>query len=599
MKKLFLTIAFLMLAQVAWATTSTVSGTMRLGNGSTLNDSTVTFTLNQSGIVAGSYALVTSGVNCGTSTDGTLVGITRPLVAPTGTPNTSSGSVPSGAYSVKITYYGTGVETLASPARTITLTATGKITITAPTLQPSNATGYKVYMSTTAGAEKLQATTAGWGNTTVTSLLTATALPSSNNTVCSLQFNDTIIPTYTYYRVSAVAASGAAVPGFPQNWYLAGTSVDVSTVYPLAAVGQQTRFPTPLLLNPSSNALQSVNSPVTLNGYSLTAGAILLPANGSPPACTGTTSLIYTDSMGELKFCQNGATVTGILDWHDSVTGSTTGTQLLLPAAGEVDPASGKYTLLVYDTTANKTILKSHQFGGTDQPEDLQINGQDVNITASATFTSTVSGTMGLTSTGNATITSSGAVALVGATGTVTTTGNYTVTGGGNTDLSGTTRAKLVSGSADVIAKTSGAEVDIDATTLVATVGTATTFTGGGTFTASNVVLTGGTAGTISVRKLVTAYAADGAITIADGVAKITQASPGAYTLADPSSNQEGTVIYIISTTAQAHVLTNASNFYGTSTATATWAAAVGNFLKIIAIAGKWRIISSSGITLS
>jgi hypothetical protein len=375
-------------------------------------------------------------------------------------------------------------------------------------------------------------------------------------------FNDTIIPTFTFYRVAATAADGSSVPGFPQNWYLAGTSVDVSNGYPLAAVGQQTRFPTPLLANPSSNAQQSVASPVTLNGYALTAGAILLPANASPPACTGTTSLIYTDnSTGEIQFCQNGGTVTGILDWHDSATDSLTGNQLILPAFNESDPASGKYLLLVYDTANNKSIIKSHQYGGTDQDEDLQVVAADLTLSISGTSAFNSIGAFTQHNSSTTALTLDGAVtATLASTLTATVTGNVSLTG------------------ADTITLTGGT---------------------GGVVISPAIITDSATLGSISVKQKVVDYAANGAITIQSGVSSISKTSAANMTLADPTSAQAGTHIFIISKTAFAHVVTNASAWYGAATTIATFTATQGSFLELMAIDGKWKIISSVGITLS
>lgn len=364
---------FLGLAMTLVGQAQTLSGTHLSPSGASLNDTVVNFTLSQAGISPATFAIVPGAASCGTDSGGALIGITRPLIAPvavTGAP----GTVPVGTYYIRTTFFRYDdqdmpsimaiTETQISPQRVITVTSTGKITITAPTL-PDRANGYRVYMGTVAGTLHLQASTTS-GNTAVTTYASsAAAPPTGNDTVCSLTFNDAIIPSYTWYRTSMVLPSGANAPGFPQNWYLAGASVDISSLYPLASVANATKFPTPLLANPSSNAQQSVNSPVTLNDYALTAGALRLRAQMSDPACTGSEGLIFTNAAGVLTFCQNGANVTGILDWFDSATTALTGNQLLLNEFALAAPADGKHLIAVYDGMLDRGRIISYDYDAT------------------------------------------------------------------------------------------------------------------------------------------------------------------------------------------------------------------------------------------
>jgi len=352
---------------------------MKTPAGSPVKDATLSFTINQAGIIVSSFAVVASPDTCGTDTLGNLVGQTRRLIAPVVTASTASGTVPSGTYYTAITFFrynsqstpvfANRTETELSPRATSLLTSAGHLTITAPT-QPASANGYIIYVGTSPSVLKFQSHVDDGSNGVVSSLSVATAPPSTNTTICDLTFNDAIIPSFTFYRVALTLSTNASAPGFPQNWYLAGASVDVSTVYPLANVANATRFPTPLLANPSANATQSVASPVTLNDYSLTSGALYLRSQSMAPPCSGNTGLIYTDNAGVLQFCQNGANVTGILNWFDATTGSVVGNQLLLNAHAISDPADGaKHGVLVYDTGFDGLIIKSHDYGGAvDKP---------------------------------------------------------------------------------------------------------------------------------------------------------------------------------------------------------------------------------------
>lgn len=360
---------------------SNVTGTIKTPGGIGVSNGTLTFALSQSGIVAGSFAVTASPASCYTSTDGSIVGLPNPVVAPAASA-VGGGTIGAGTYYIKITYYGSGVETLASPPYTLLTVGTGSIQVVGPTLQPTGATGYKIYAGTTQGAEKLQSTVTGFATTTFTSLLTATALPASNNSVCAVQFNDTIIPAYTYYRTQLVNVNGGQISGFPQNWYLSGASVDVSNVYPVASVTNLTRFPTPLIQNPSASAQQSVNSPVTLNGYALTAGSLLLPNNLSPAACSTGRTVIWTDNTGTAKACENGGGTVNLLGgtngWVDAgnTVHTTTLTDMVIAGLASSDLAgsasgngsiAGKYFVYGIDAATNAHVASLGILSGTSE----------------------------------------------------------------------------------------------------------------------------------------------------------------------------------------------------------------------------------------
>lgn len=314
-KQILITLALICALVAQPVLASNITGTFVLPNTSLpLANATVTFTLNQAAVVPGSFLIVPAAISCFTSTDGSIKGLPNPLIAPSVANNLISGSIPAGTYYVRLTYTGSGVETLDSPSVATVLSGTGQIVVTAPALQPANATGYKVYIGTADGSEQLQATTVGFGNTTVTSYnASGGAAPSSNNSVCTVQFNDATIPAPTTYRVMVVDVNSNNVPGFPQQWYLQGSSYDVSNGYPVAT-NTQVRFPQPIIANPSSAALQSVNSPLTVNGYDLKAGGdVLTGVNGHSLSSSGQAVIWYDTGLSELLASVNGAAAVNLL----------------------------------------------------------------------------------------------------------------------------------------------------------------------------------------------------------------------------------------------------------------------------------------------
>ena len=96
-------------------------------------------------------------------------------------------------------------------------------------------------------------------------------------------------------------------------------------------------------------------------------------------------------------------------------------------------------------------------------------------------------------------------------------------------------------------------------------------------------------------------HAASGAILLlTGGVARITKAGVAVMTLADPSAEADGVTLLITSDTAQAHTVTNTTGFNNGSTSSdvATFAAAIGNNLYLVASGGVWNVISDVGVTL-
>lgn len=259
------------------ADASVVSGTLTTPTTSVpVQNAVIAFNLSQAGVdVSHAYALTTTPVSCATDTTGAVKGMPDPLVSALATPVTAAGSL-AGTYYVKIQYTDGTNHSNASPSLTVNVSGPNNtLTITAPTLHPFSATGYSVYIGTVSGSEKLQAAVTGFGGASITSYnASGTAISLTNTSTCSLIFNDAIIPPYTTYRVTATASNGVNISGFPQSWYLAGASVDIANLVNVTNINA--RFPSPILSNPlSAYATQSINSPLTLNGYALTAGSII------------------------------------------------------------------------------------------------------------------------------------------------------------------------------------------------------------------------------------------------------------------------------------------------------------------------------------
>ena len=95
---------------------------------------------------------------------------------------------------------------------------------------------------------------------------------------------------------------------------------------------------------------------------------------------------------------------------------------------------------------------------------------------------------------------------------------------------------------------------------------------------------------------------ADGAITIKDGVVVITKAGVAALTLADPTATVDDyKTLTIVSVTAAAHTVTNTTGFNagGAGSDVATYSAAKGACLVLVAYHGVWYTRSLTSVTLA
>jgi hypothetical protein len=252
----------------------TVTGTVQRPNGQPLTNASINFTLSQAGTVPSSLLTVTTDpVYCGTDDSGNVVGVARSVVSPVLSATLGVGSLPAATYYVELSYWNASGETLVGPELSFILSGTGTLNVAAPVLQPSAASGYKVYIGSTSGGEKLQSTITGWapyGQSA--SLANVTSPPVSNSTTCTgILFNDVIVPSYTTYSVNLVDQNGKQVPGYPQRFYLQGSTVDLSSLTP--ASNLYAKFPNAIVAQPSGNAQQSIAGPLTLGAYGFTAGA--------------------------------------------------------------------------------------------------------------------------------------------------------------------------------------------------------------------------------------------------------------------------------------------------------------------------------------
>ncbi len=251
----------------------TVTGNLMGPSGNPVKYARLGFALQQAGLLVGSGSVVPASASCYTSADGSVVGLPDPLTLPSVSVTYGSGSMAAGIYYVAYSLIdGSGNVTLASPELQIQLTAPGTLTISAPVSLPANAAGMQVYLGMASGAETAQGNTSGatqsWTQN-ATPAPTATTLPGSNSTACSLAFNDTIIP-YSGYNVSLISSAGNAYPGWPQAWQLNGGAngvVDISNGAPLW--NGTIVYPQPILSQPLNHGPQSIAGLLNMTGYNL------------------------------------------------------------------------------------------------------------------------------------------------------------------------------------------------------------------------------------------------------------------------------------------------------------------------------------------
>lgn len=259
----------LLIAAIPTAQAGIVNGNLQTPSGLPVKNGTLTFVLQQVGMLSGSGLIASTTSQCYTSSGGQVVGTGDPTALPKVAVTTGSGVLPGGIYWVQYSYVNAlGAETLPSPELRVQLTSTGAIQITPPASIPSGATGIRIYAGTASGNETLQGV---GGLTSVFSLgaplVSGTSPLTVNSTVCNIAFNDTISP-YQGYSVSLTSANGNAYPGWPQSWQLNGGqagTVNVSSGAPL--YNGTVVYPTPLLSQPLNRGPQSISGPLDHGGY--------------------------------------------------------------------------------------------------------------------------------------------------------------------------------------------------------------------------------------------------------------------------------------------------------------------------------------------
>src|SRR5690348_7387465 len=110
---------------------------------------------------------------------------------------------------------------------------------------------------------------------------------------------------------------------------------------------------------------------------------------------------------------------------------------------------------------------------------------------------------------------------------------------------------------------------------------------------------------TLDAKHSVEVDSADGAIALKEGTVLITKGTAAAMTLALPTAGlpsaggDDGKTLRIMSTTAAAHTVTTPSSGLNGASHIATFAAAIGNCIMLVAYNGSWWKLSATGITMS
>lgn len=245
-------------------------GTLRASNGAPINGGILTFTPSATGYIAGCGINVAEPVTCGTSLDGSVVGIADPTWTVVATPSYGAGTLPSGTYYFFYTLYDpASAQTVPSPEQTVQLSSAGTLTINPPSAGVV-ASGMVVYIGTTSGGETEQGRTTGNASFVLsTPLVAGAAPPTANTTACAVVANDAMWPVGTGYVVSLTDAAGNQYPKFQSTWQLMGPGSVIDLSAGLPYYHGVVYYPSPLLASPTNHGQQSVAGPLSLGGYNL------------------------------------------------------------------------------------------------------------------------------------------------------------------------------------------------------------------------------------------------------------------------------------------------------------------------------------------
>jgi hypothetical protein len=250
----------------------TLTGNLRGANGIASSNYVMTMGPSQQGYIAGCGVNVPTTFACGTSTDGSVVGVPNPLTATINT-TSGSGSLTAGVYYTVYEFYdAAGHVTLASPETRTTLSVTESLVVNPPSSGvPSTAVGMDVFIGTSSGAETLQGQTTGSAAFVQSTALSSGASPATTNTtLCKITANDAVWPVGTGYNVSLVDSNGNPVPGYPMQWQLLGPGSTYNLSNGLPYYHGVVLYPVPILAQPANHGQQSISGPLSLGGYNLT-----------------------------------------------------------------------------------------------------------------------------------------------------------------------------------------------------------------------------------------------------------------------------------------------------------------------------------------
>lgn len=276
-----------------------IQGSLSSSSGLPAQNATLTFSPSQVFFVAGAFTVVSES-QCGTDTNGSVVGIGNPLVRPRVTAQ-FTGTLPPGNYYVQFTWYDQfGKQTLPSPEVAVQLTSTGELQVLPPVgTGPPQATGMDVYIGATSGSETYQGQTTNLTAqyTQAVPLVTGASLPTLNLTVCRVVANDAGFPTGTGYNVSLLDSSGNTLFSYPEMWQFFGPGSTYNLSQGIPYYHGQVTYPIPILTIPYNHNPQSISGPLSLSSYNLYNVAALgvgtaLPAWGVDVEGSGLQSMV-------------------------------------------------------------------------------------------------------------------------------------------------------------------------------------------------------------------------------------------------------------------------------------------------------------------